>query len=150
MSDYWLLTTDMAPVARPDTKTLFHIDLGWFERNGRDVRAEMHGVLCEECRTRYPTPADARVVDRIHPQTGEVTRVDALWESIADHCALKPGFITPATPLTTALFRAFLANGNQPMSPEQLHKRVGKSSPAAILRLLLGAEIENGVVPVEG
>jgi hypothetical protein len=139
----------MAPVARPDTKTLFHIDLTWFEKNNRDLRQEMHGVLCDECRAHYPSAADARVVDRVHPQTGEVTRADAFWECIVDHCALKPGFITPATPLTSALFRALLANGNQPLTPEQLHKRVGKSSPAAILKLLVGSAIENGIVPVE-
>ncbi len=139
----------MAPVARPDTKTLFHIDLTWFEKNGRDLRAAMHESLCDECRTRYPAPADTRVIDRVHPQTGEVTRADALWESIVDHCALKPGYITPATPLTAAIFRALIANGNQPISSEQLHKRVGKSSAAAILKLLLGSEIENGVVPFE-
>ncbi len=139
----------MAPVARPDTKTLFHIDLTWFEKNGRDLREAMHEVLCDECRARYPSPSNAHPVDRIHPQTAEVTRVDALWESIVDHCALKPGYITPATPLTAAIFRALLANGNQPMSSEQLHKRVGKSSAAAILKLLLGSEIENGVVPLD-
>ncbi len=139
----------MTPVARPDTNTLFHIDLTWFEKNGRDLREEMHAVLCDECRTFYPTPADAGVVDRIHPVTAEVARVDALWESIADHCGRKPGFITPATPLTAAIFRALLANGNQPMSPEQLHKRIGKSNAAAILKLLLGSEIENGIVLFE-
>ncbi len=139
----------MAPVARPDTKTPFHIDLTWFEKNGRNLRREMHDALCDECRARYPTPADARVIDRVHPQTAEVTRADALWESIVDHCALQPGFITPATPLTAAIFRALLANGNQPMSSEQLQKRIGKSSPGAILKLLLGSEIENGVVPFE-
>lgn len=138
----------MAPVARPDTNTLFHIDLGWFEKNGRDLRSEMHGALCDECRARYPSPSHARGVDRIHPQTGEVTRVDALWECIADHCGLKPTFITPTTPLTTAIFRALLANGNQPMSSEDLHRRIGKSNPTAILRVLLGGEIENGVVPL--
>lgn len=139
----------MAPVARPDTSTLFHIDLTWFEKNGRDLREEMHGVLCNECRARYPTPADAGVVDRVHPLTGEVTRVDALWECIGDHCGRKPDFIMPTTPLTAAIFRGLLASGNQPMSSEQLYKRVGKSSAAAILRLLLGSEIENGVVPFE-
>ncbi len=139
----------MAPVARADTNTLFHIDVKWFEKNARDFRAEMHGALCEECRARYPAPADARVVDRVHPLTAEVTRVDALWESIADHCSGKPGYITPVIPLTTAIFRAFLANGNQPTSPEQLYTRVGKSSPGAILKLLMGVEIENGIIPVE-
>ncbi len=139
----------MAPVLRPDTKTLFHVDLTWFEKNGRDLREAMHEALCDECRAQYPTPADAHVIDRIHSQTGEVTRADALWESIVDHCAQKPGYITPATPLTAAIFRALLANGNQPMSSEQLQKRVGKSSASAILKLLMGSEIENGVVPCE-
>jgi methyltransferase-like protein len=109
----------------------------------------MHAVLCDECRAAYPTPADARVIDRVNPQTGEVTRVDALWECLADHCGRKPDFITPATPLMSAIFRALLANGNNPMSPEQLHKRVGKSNAAGILRVLLSADIENGVVLVE-
>ena len=139
----------MAPVARPDTNTLFHIDLTWFEKNGRDLREEMHGVLCDECRARYPASADAGSVDRVHPLTGEVTRVDALWESIADHCSRKPDYITPTTPLTAAIFRALLANGNQPLSSEQLQKRAGKGSAGAILKLLLGSEIENGVVPFE-
>ena len=139
----------MVPIARPDTNTLFHIDPDWFERNGRDFRSEMYGALCDECRTYYPSPAEARTVDRIHPQTGEVMRVDALWECVADHCGLRPGYITPATPLTTAIFRALLANGNNPMSPEQLYRRVGKSSAAGILKLLMGAEIENGVMPVK-
>ena len=139
----------MSPIARPDTKTLFHIDLTWFEKNGRDLRTEMHNALCDDCRTIYPTPADAGVVDRIHPQTAEISRVDALWECIADHCGLKPGYLTPTTPLTAAIFRALLANGNQPLSSEQLQKRVGKSSALAILKLLLGSEIENGVVPFE-
>ncbi len=139
----------MSPVARPDVKSLFYIDLSWFEKNGRDLREALHEALCDECRARYPTPADAHVVDRVHPRTGEVTRVDALWESIVDHCALRPGFVTPATPLTAGIFRALLANGNQPMSSEQLQKRIGKSSAPAILKLLLGTEVENGVVPYE-
>jgi hypothetical protein len=136
-------------MARPDTTTLFHIDLNWFEKNGRDFREELHAVLCGECRARYPTPADAGVVDRVHPTTAEIARVDALWESIADHCGLEPGFIAPSTPLTTAIFRALLANGNQPMTPEQLHKRIGKSNAAGILKLLMGSEVEHGIALFE-
>lgn len=139
----------MSPVFHPDTKTLFHIDLAWLEKSGCDLRAEMHAALCDECRALYPTPADTRLVDRVDPQTGEVRRVDALWECLMDHCGHQPNFITPATPLTTALFRALLANGNQPMSPEQLYQRVRKSTPAGILRVLMGAQIENGIVPFE-
>lgn len=138
----------MSPIARPDVKTQFHIEPGWFEQNGRDLRSEMHDALCDECRAIYSTPADARPVDRIHPQTAQVSKVDALWECIADHCGLRPSFITPATPLTTAIFRALLANGNNPLTPEELYQRVKKSNPQGILRLLMGGEIENGIVPV--
>jgi hypothetical protein len=139
----------MAPAVRPDTKTLFHIDLDWFPKNGRDLREEMHATLCAECRAVYPTPADMREVDRVDPSTAQVTRVDALWECLTDHCAFKPEFIAPTTPLTVAIFRALLANSNVPMSPEDLFKRIGKSNAAGILRVLMGAEIENGVVPAD-
>ncbi len=139
----------MSPVARPDTRTKFKIDLTWFEKNGRDLRTELHDALCGECRVRYPTPADAPTVDRVNPKTAEITRVDALWECLADHCGRQPGFISPTMPLTSAIFHALLASGNQPLSAEQMYKRIGKSNAAAILRVLLGAEIENGIVPVE-
>ena len=139
----------MTPIARPDIQTFFHIDVAWFEKNGRDLREESHAMLCSECKGYYPTPAAARLVDRIHPQTAQVARVDALWECLADHCGLQPNYITPTTPLTTAIFRALLANGNNPMNPEQLHKLIGKSNPAGILKMLMGAEIENGIVPFE-
>ena len=139
----------MAPISRPDTKTQFHIDLDWFAQNGRDLREEMHALLCDECRSRYPTLETTPIIDRIHRKTAEVTRVDALWECLADHCGRLPTYITPATPLTIAIFRALLANGNNPMTPEQLHRRINKNNAPGILRVLLSAEVENGVVPVE-
>ena len=107
------------------------------------MREALHEALCDECRARYPDPAPVVVVDRIHPVTGEIARVDALWESIVDHCAARPDYITPATPLTSAITRALLANGNQPMSSEQLYQRIRKNSAEGILRVLSkGSDIE--------
>ncbi len=134
------------PITRPDTHTTFHIDLDWFAKNGRDLREEMYDAFCDECRATYPTLESTRSVDRVHPQTGEVTRVDALWECLVDHCALLPSFITPALPIRTAIFRSLLAGANRPLSSEQLWQRIGKSNPAAILKLLTSGEIENGVM----
>jgi len=136
-------------ITRSDTQTLFHIDLAWFAQNGRDMREEMHESFCDECRGYYPTLESTRAVDRVHPQTGQVTRVDALWECLVDHCGLLPTFITPALPIKTAIFRAFLAAANQPMSSEQLYNRIGKSNAAGILKLLTSGDVENGIVPVE-
>lgn len=137
------------PITRLDTKTAFHIDLDWFSKNARDLREEMYDAFCDECRVTYPSLESTRAVDRVHPQTAEVTRVDALWECLVDHCALLPTFITPALPIRTAIFRALLAGANRPMSSEQLWERIGKSNPAGILKLLTIGEIENGIVPVE-
>ncbi len=137
----------MTPISRPDINTPFHIDLEWFERNGRNLRSELYDALCEECRALYPSLSEVPMVDRIDPQTGEVTKVDALWECVANQCGTRPGYITPAMPLTTAIFRALLANGNRPMTPEQLHRRIGKSSPNSILRVLMGGEVVNGILP---
>jgi len=135
-------------ITRLDTQTLFHIDLDWFAQNGRDMREEMFDSFCDECRGYYPTLESTRTVDRVHPQTGQVTRVDALWECLVDHCGLLPTFIAPTLPIKTAIFRAFLAAANQPMSSEQLYKRIGKSNAAGILKLLTTGEIENGIMPV--
>lgn len=135
-------------ILRLDAKTQFHIDLNWFVKNGRDMREEMHAAFCDECRGYYPTLDSTHPVDRVNPQTGEVTRVDALWECLVDHCGLQPVFITPALPLTTAIFRAFLSNGNRPMNSEQLYQRIRKSNPSGILKLLTNGDVENGIVPV--
>jgi hypothetical protein len=136
-------------ISRTDTQTLFHIDLDWFAKTGRDMREEMYESFCDECRGYYPSLESTRAVDRVHPQTAEVTHVDALWECLVDHCGLLPAFITPSLPIKTAIFRAFLAAANQPMSSEQLYKRIGKSNPAGILKLLTTGDIENGILPVE-
>lgn len=137
------------PIARLDTNSLFHIDLDWFAKNQLDMREEMYESFCDTCRITYPSLESTRPVDRVHPQTAEVTRVDALWECLVDHCGHLPTFITPALPIKTAIFRAFLASANQPMSSEQLFKRIHKSNPAGILRLLTTGDIENGIVPIK-
>ncbi len=140
----------MAPVGRIDIHTPFHIDPEWIQANEQSLREEMYAALCDECRALYPSAEDSRLVDRVNAVTGEVSQMDALWECIADHCGQKPGYIQPTTLLTMAILRAFWANGNQPLSAEQLHKRIGKSSPDAILKVLRRVEIENGIVPVNG
>jgi hypothetical protein len=137
-------------ISRRDTKTQFHIDLDWFGKNNLDMREEMYESFCDECRGYYPTLESTRAVDRVNPQTAEVTRVDALWECLVDHCGTLPTFITPALPIRTAIFRAFLAAANQPMSSEQLYRRIGKSNAAGILKMLTSGDVEDGIVPVGG
>ena len=80
------------------------------------------------------------------PDTAEVRRVDALWGRVITCCSQQPDFITPTTPLSEAIFRALLAGGNTPLSPREMHERIGKSDPETILRLLSTGHIGYGIV----
>ncbi len=134
---------------RFDVDTKFYIDLEYWKSQGRDFREQLYDELCEGCRQRYPLEVQ-REVDRVNPTTGEVARWDALWECLADECGHQPDFVGPRMPLTRAIFRALLANGNEPLSAKELHKRIGKGSPHIILKELLSPEMElEGITPVQ-
>jgi hypothetical protein len=132
---------------RPDIHTEFHIDLGWWERMGRDFRLYLRDALCPECREAYADLTEVQEVDWVAPDTAEVRRLDKLWVRILDCCSQKVDYINPGTPLAAAIFRALLANGNRPLSPVELYERIGKSTPQTILRILV-SRIHYGVVPV--
>ncbi len=134
---------------RLDINTKFRIDLDYWKNQGRDFHEQLYDELCADCKRLY-TLEDRREVDRIDQATGEVTRWDAVWECLMDECGHQPGFVGPKMPLTRAIVRALLANGNMPMSAAELHKRIGKGTPQIILKELLGPEMENdGIMPLE-
>ncbi len=137
----------MARWIKPDLETKFHIDFDWWEK-GRDLRVCLQSHLCSECKVIYTNHRGNAEVDWIDLDTAEVTRVDALWQSIRTHCSEKPDFITENTPLTDAVFRVFLANGNEPLSATELHEILGRYAPMTILRTLGGRQIYKGIRPV--
>lgn len=139
----------MAKWIKPTVDTKFHIDFGWWEKQRRDFRLELHSQLCEECRAKYPNHKEAQLVDWVDAETAEVRRVDALWQSLMTCCRGKPDYITEHTPLATAVFRVFLANGNAPLSPRELHQALGRRTPELILQTIGGPRVYHGVRPVD-
>jgi hypothetical protein len=136
-------------MARLDVNSKFYIDLDYWKSLGRDFREQLYDELCEDCKRLFSLD-EPREVDRIDPTTGEVTRWDALWECAVDQCGRQPDFVSPKMPITRAIFRAFIAHGNTPLSAVELHKRVGKGTPQVILKELLSPEMElQGITPVE-
>ena len=133
---------------RLDVNSKFYIDLDYWKSQGRDFREQLYDELCEDCKRLYSLE-EFREVDRIDPTTGEVTRWDALWECAVELCGLQPDFINPKMPMTRAIFRAFIAHGNVPLSAVELHSRIGKGTPQIILKELLSPEMElDGYTPV--
>ena len=58
-----------------------------------------------------------------------------------------PGFVDPHTAVVEAVFRLFLANGNQPMSAIDLGKRLNRPAET-ILRTLAGPRVYRGIRPI--
>ncbi|MBM4463965.1 MAG: hypothetical protein FJ014_00090 [Chloroflexi bacterium] len=133
---------------KPDLETKFHIDFDWWEREGRDLRVYLQSHLCPDCKAIYTNHRGSKEVDWIDPDTAEVTQVDALWQSLRTHCSQRSDFITENTPLTDAVFRLFLANGNTPLSTIELREILGRYAPETILRTLGGRKIYKGIRPV--
>ncbi len=132
---------------KPTVDTKFHIDRTWWEEKGRNFRVHLLSHLCAECQARYQNYEEAGVIDWVDADTGEVSQVDGLWHSLRVCCSQKADYVDALTPLTTAIFRTFLANGNTPLSPAELAEELNRPAET-ILRTVGGFNVYNGIKPV--
>ncbi len=132
---------------RPTVDTKFHIDLEWWQKQNKDIRIYLQQSLCAECRESYGQIRTLGEVDSVDLATGEVTREDPLWSTLRTCCSTKPGYITPSTPIIDSIFLTFVANGNKPLSPNELYERLDRRPPEMILRMLTGGQVFLGIRP---
>jgi hypothetical protein len=135
-------------IAPPPTTLRYHIDYSWWEKSNRDLRVYLQSHLCTEHQELYARFDELEEIDWIDPRTAEVRKVDGLEHTLHTHCSLQPEYITPNTPLVNAVFRVFLANGNSPMTAEELAGRVGRQ-PEMITRTLSSGQVYKGIRPIE-
>ena len=133
---------------KPTIDTKFHIDFEQWTRSNRDFRVILHSYLCPECRDTFSNYQMAKDIDWIDPETAAVRRVDGLWQALTSHCKLQPDYISSSTPLSSAIFRVFLANENAPLSPTEIYEILGRKDPQTILRLLTSSENYKGIRPI--
>ena len=138
----------MAKWVKPTLNTKYHIDFDWWTEQNLDFRSFLSSQLCEDCQKQTAGRRTAELVDWVDPVTAEVKRVDALWQALKSCCSGKPDYITEMTPLTTAIFRIFLANDNVPLSPMELAEKLGRSSGETILRTLSKGPVYRGLKPM--
>ena len=137
----------MAQYVKPTIETKFHIDFDWWQQQGRDLSVHLRMLLCPEDQAAH-AGSPARKIDWVSPDTGEVKQVDALWEVIRSHCSQQPGYIADHMPLIAAIFRAFVANDNAPLTPVELQQILGRKSPVLILGTISGGQVYQGIKPV--
>jgi len=112
-----------------ETTSRWFIDLEWYERSRRSFSTLAGRSLCPKCRKRL--------------KEGKLAAKELL-SVIKDCCAKSGDFMPESLPVMEAVFRLFLANGNQPLGlekiAEELRERRGggcyPASPQVLLRLL--------------
>jgi hypothetical protein len=133
---------------KPTLDTPYHIDYSWWERNKEeDLRTYLLSHLPSEVREQIGQPDQNSVIDHIDPETGEVFRLDSIGIAIQD-AAKTTDFINPYTSVVDSIFRVFLANGNQALTPNQLAELIGRPAQT-ILKTLSGGRIYKGIRPLE-
>jgi hypothetical protein len=132
---------------RPSLDTKFHIDYDWWKNSGKDIRVAVRGQLCPDCQARFPDHRNTESVDWVDPETAEVVRADALMQTLRSDCARKSGFIGRNNTIVANVFRIFLLNANQPLTPTELHAQMPWVGADAILRTLAGGTVYLGLRP---
>ena len=132
---------------KPKRTTKFHIDADWWDETGQNFRVHLLSQLCTDCHERYKDYHEADLIDWIDAVTAEVSQVDGLWHSLRVCCSTKRDYINELTPLTTAVFRTFLANGNEPLDSVELGEKLGRPA-STILRTIGGFRVYHGIKPV--
>jgi len=114
-----------------EVKPRYYVDLRWYDENNRSFRAVAQTRLCESCKQKLGTETQERV-PTIDPRTGRVVfemRSVPFAQNpmtvIRGCCSKRRDYITSETPITEAIFRVFLASGNQPMEVERIREELG-------------------------
>ncbi len=113
---------------------------------GRELRAYLISHLLPDQRGYFDELHPDELIDWIDPETAEVRRVDALTQAL-QKAARDAQFINEHITLVDAVFRTFLANGNKPLSPNELGERLERP-PMTILRTLAVREVYKGIRPL--
>lgn len=134
------------PLAKASLDTAFHIDYGWWERQGLQIDVELRNHLCPEHQAAFSEHFDTEEIDWIDDKTGEVFQVNGLQHVLRVHCSKQAGYINENLSLIDAVFRVFLANGNTPLTCKELSAIIGRPADR-ILHTLSGPQAYKGIRP---
>lgn len=136
-------------LVKPTEDTPFHIDFEWWRENDREWRVYLRGLLGPEQEAKLDELSGDEMVDWVDPKTAEVRRVNVLQYLLMSHYAEQKAGEGGGASMVESIFRAFLANGNQPLSSQQLGEMLGRPAQT-ILRTLSGARVYRGIRPAAG
>jgi hypothetical protein len=118
-----------------EQKQRYYIDERWFTEQNKSFRAVAQTRMCPTCRKKIGSEVQERIptVDgrgRVVYELRSVPFASMPLSEIRKHCSKESGYLTAETPLMEALFRVFLANGNQPIDIDQIREELASFVPA--------------------
>jgi len=99
-------------ISTDQTELRWFIDLDWYEQNNRSFFALAQRYLCPKCHKQLEADKEMPAPE--------------LLSTISNCCSKSPEFITNKLPILECVFRLFLANGNQPLDPDELGKQLSQ------------------------
>ena len=135
-------------IVKPTLETPFHIDFAWWIEHDANWRVFLLDCLCDEHRSVYAEKDQNMQIDLVDASTAEVKHVDAMLNTLMEHCAKREDFISKNTSLVDMVFKIFLANGNRPLNALQLSELTEKPA-TTILRTFSGFQVFKGIRPIQ-
>jgi hypothetical protein len=121
----------------------YYIDTTWFDENNLSFPDIVNARMCESCRERLGEEVEERqpTFDRKSGRMSfEVRRVpygSNPVRVIRECCSRKKNFIQPDMGTLEAIFRIYLANGNQPMPLAHVREQLQEWCPGGGCQWLL-------------
>jgi hypothetical protein len=134
-------------LVKPTVDTPFHVDFEWWKKNERDWHVYLRSLLCAEHQEAFANVEEGETIDWVDPVTAEVKPVEGVQNALMTHCVKQPDFLTAQTALVEAIFRLFLANGNNPMTSKELAVRLSRPADTVLRTLAGGARVYKGIRP---
>lgn len=135
-------------LVKPTSETPFHIDFAWWKEHDNNWRVFLLSFLCPEHQAMYEKESDEIMIDWVDPQTAEIKPIDGLQHILMSHCAVQPEFRTQNTTIVESVFRIFLANGNSPLTAQQISEELNRPV-SVILQTFGGMQVYRGIRPFQ-
>jgi hypothetical protein len=133
-------------LVKPTLDTPYQIDFDWWKQHDNNWRVFLKSFLCPEHQKSFAEATDDIQIDWIDPETAEITVMDGILQVVMSHCAKQPDFLTSNSALVDSVFKVFLANGNEPLTPKEIGEMIHRP-PETILRTFSGLTVYKGIRP---